>query len=157
KKHHFDLWLGCRLSGGWLSSNSGDAVSAGSNSAANDARSGTAAMIQRSGDLMGSVAQAPWGRILLTGAGLVFVAWIFFHSERKEWPTIPGWDDLIYCSEVQSLDGYKQLSFSANHVVQFYENRSSKDRKEKRTVIGTWSFDENSKRYTVTLNDATTV
>ena len=81
-------------------------------------------------------------------------------SARKDWPIFPGWDDLIFCSYVQSFDGTKQLSFSANQFVRFSDYGSSSDRTKGQkdvTIDGTWSFDETSKRYAVSLNGETTV
>ena len=54
----------------------------------------------------------------------------------------------------------KQLSFSPNQFVRFYDNGSSPDRTKGQkdvTIDGTWSFDETSKRYAVSLKGETTV
>jgi hypothetical protein len=92
--------------------------------------------------------QVPWTKVLLTCGAVVFLGWLVFGpSARKDWPIIPGWDDLIFCSYVQSFDGTKQLSFSENQFVRFYDNGSSPDRTKGQkdvTIDGTWSFDETS-------------
>ena len=37
---------------------------------------------------------------------------------------VPGWDDLIFCSELSSLDSLKELSLSEDHQAQFYDKQS---------------------------------
>jgi hypothetical protein len=62
---------------------------------------------------------------------------------------IPGWDDLLYCADVSSLDGTTQVAFSENHTLFYDKNADGR-------TIGTWSFDENLKRYAITLKGQTT-
>jgi hypothetical protein len=72
---------------------------------------------------------------------------------------VPGWEDLISCSYVTSLDGTKQLSISENNRATLYESVALSDKKggyERISIEGTWSFDEISKQYFVALNGETT-
>jgi hypothetical protein len=67
---------------------------------------------------------------------------------------VPGWDDLILCSELSSLDSLKELSLSEDHQAQFYDKSAADPKRSK--VTGSWSFDQASKRYSVKLNGAAT-
>jgi hypothetical protein len=86
---------------------------------------------------------------LLVGA---IVFWITFKRTEKPPNEAPilGWSELASCSDLMSLDGTKQLTLFENHSVKFHDEGSSKVSK-----IGLWSYDEPSKRYSVTLPDQT--
>ena len=87
--------------------------------------------------------------VLLVGA---IVFWITFKRTDKpqnEALTL-GWSELVSCSDLMSLDGIQQMTLSENHVVRFRDERGSKFSK-----TGLWSYDEPSKRYSVTLPDPT--
>jgi hypothetical protein len=91
---------------------------------------------------------------LFVGALLIgaTVFWITFKRTDKplnEAPTL-GWSELASCSDLMSLDGTQQMTLSENHVVRFRDERGSKFGR-----TGLWSYDEPSKRYSVTLPDQT--
>jgi hypothetical protein len=97
-------------------------------------------------------------KVLCACSGLAFAYWVFVHGPEKV-PTVPGWDDLISCSDSTSLDGTRRLSVSENSHATLYEARGPSDRRKGHETIsreGTWSFDEISKRYLVVLNGETT-
>jgi hypothetical protein len=101
-------------------------------------------------------------KILCACAGAAFVCFIFSdRADKARTPIriVPGWQDLISCSYVTSLDGTKQLSISENNRATLYESVALSDKKrgdERISVEGTWSFDEISKQYFVALNGETT-
>ncbi len=75
--------------------------------------------------------------------------WILFIKEKTP-ATLspPGWDDLVACSELVSIDGSKRLSLSENHVLKVYDKTGTK-----KAEGGTWSYREQSKQYSITLAD----
>lgn len=75
-------------------------------------------------------------------------------QELELWPA--GWEDLIDCSYTASIDGTKELNLFDNNRAVFYD-KSTKENGKYRTIDGNWAFDQNSKRYAVTLNGDTTV
>jgi hypothetical protein len=70
---------------------------------------------------------------------------------------VPGWDDLASCSFLISLDGAKHLTLFENHRAQLSEVERLKNGDPKNQNEDRWSFDENSKLYSLTLNKETTV
>jgi hypothetical protein len=97
-------------------------------------------------------------KILCACAGVAFVYFIFSaKTDKVRAPirTVPGWEDLISCSYVTSLDGTKHLSISENNRATLYERVALSDKK-RISIEGIWSFDEISKRYFVALNGETT-
>jgi hypothetical protein len=101
-------------------------------------------------------------KILCACAGAAFVCFIFSaRTDKARAPIriVPGWEDLISCSYVTSLDGTKQLSISENNRATLYVSVALSDKKggeERISIEGTWSFDEISKQYFVALNGETT-
>jgi hypothetical protein len=69
-------------------------------------------------------------------------------------PSPPGWDDLVPCSDTVSFDGTKNLALLDDRraILRAEKGNDGKDQ----IVEGLWSFDENSKRYAVTLDGMTT-
>jgi hypothetical protein len=108
-----------------------------------------------------SIRQANWPKFLLTFAGVSAVVWMVAHKPAGTTPTpVLGWDGLLPCSYVASLDGAKELMLYENHSVRLYDERNPKDRTERdqnNTIDGEWSFDEALKQYAITLNGVTTV
>jgi hypothetical protein len=108
--------------------------------------------------------KTPWAKVLYTLAAVALVYWIFFYKPDEALTTeiqsaVPGWDDLIPCSDMVSFDGTKTLTLYEDHRTSVYYKDPLKEPKEGErgvTVEGTWSFDEISKRYSVTLNGLTT-
>jgi hypothetical protein len=108
-----------------------------------------------------SIRQARWPKFLLTIAGVMAVVWMVAHKTAGTTPTpVLGWDGLVPCSYVASLDGAKELMLYENHHVSVYDEKNAKDNTERdknKTMDGEWSFDEALKRYAITLNGVTTV
>jgi hypothetical protein len=89
------------------------------------------------------------------------VYWVFVRDDAvlltQMKPAVPGWDDLIPCSLVTSFEGTKQLTLFENHRVKLLEEARSKDGHPQNQDEGLWSFDGDSKRYSLTLNGVTMV
>jgi hypothetical protein len=85
---------------------------------------------------------------LLVGA-IVLITFKRTDKPLNEAPTL-GWSELAPCSDLMSLDGIQKMTLSENHVVRLRDKRGSKVSK-----TGLWSYDEPSKRYSVTLPDQT--
>jgi hypothetical protein len=108
--------------------------------------------------------ETPWLKVLYILAGVALVYWIFFYKSdgartAQNKLAIPGWDDLVPCSDMVSFDGMKALTLHDDHRASFYNKDPLKAPKEGEhdvTAEGTWSFDETSNRYSVTLNGLTT-
>ena len=96
----------------------------------------------------------PWLIALALGVIGLLVYALFFRShhtektEKAEPP--PGWDELSSCTVVRSFDGTRWLSFSDDKSVELLEALPS-ERRDK----GEWSYDEESKKYLVTINGVT--
>jgi hypothetical protein len=84
------------------------------------------------------------------GCGMAaLLSWILFIKEKTPATLYPaGWDDLIACSELVSIDGSKRLSLSENHVLKVYDKAGTK-----KAESGTWSYREQSKQYSIVLAD----
>jgi hypothetical protein len=83
------------------------------------------------------------------GCGMAALLWILFIKEKTPAMLSPaGWDHLIPCSELISMDGAKRLSLSENHVLKVYDKTGTT-----RTETGTWSYREESKQYSIVLSD----
>jgi hypothetical protein len=84
------------------------------------------------------------------GCGMAaLLLWILFIKEKTPATLSPaGWDDLIACSELVSIDGSKRLSLFENHVLKVYDKTATK-----KTESGTWSYREQSKQYSIMLAD----
>lgn len=66
--------------------------------------------------------------------------------------TVPGWDDLVLCADTTSIDGTKELELREDqHAVL----RLKKDEGDQ-TIEGQWSFNELTKRYSVSVDGTTT-
>jgi hypothetical protein len=101
---------------------------------------------------------SPWRKVLLACGGAVFVYAIYVHrSQEVTPPTIPGWDKLIPCSHAVSIDGSKELLLSEEHIATLYDKSLAKDGKSNENigVLGAWSFDDQSKKYFVSLAGTT--
>jgi hypothetical protein len=98
-----------------------------------------------------------WAIALIGCVALAFLYW-GPKTPKATARVVPGWDDLLDCSDMISLDGTEHLALSDDHSVLFENEHRSKDADGKRddSIRGAWSFDEISKRYAVTLNGATT-
>jgi hypothetical protein len=72
---------------------------------------------------------------------------------------IPGWDDLILCRDLVSLERSKALSLRKDHSVisEDLGPVESNGTNNRVTIKGTWSYDGNSKEYTLTLGGMTAI
>jgi hypothetical protein len=93
----------------------------------------------------------PYISHLMTVSAIVGITFKRTDKPLNEAPTL-GWSELVLCSDLMSLDGIQQMTLSENHVVRFRDERGSKFSK-----TGLWSYDELSKRYSVTLLDQTSI
>jgi hypothetical protein len=94
-------------------------------------------------------------RLLVLAIAVAGVAYLIFrrHEElaaEQPWPA--GWADLLDCAYMASLDGTKELEFSDDLRAVMYDKAKRNERGKYLKVDGTWSFDETTKLYTVTLN-----
>jgi hypothetical protein len=85
-------------------------------------------------------------------AGLAAFCWIAFQHVRTQTtpPLIPGWEDLLSCYDVASLDGTTRITFSEDHSIHFYGDNSAN------SASDTWSFDTETKHYVITLKGQST-
>jgi hypothetical protein len=75
------------------------------------------------------------------------------NARRSSRPAIPGWDDIEECGSLTSFDGTKTIDFEEDLKVVLTEKSPDGDEKSERKLAGTWSFDEEKERYTVSLED----
>jgi hypothetical protein len=109
----------------------------------------------KAGEYVGEPHMNGWTKGLGALVGSTAFCWIVFsqtENHTRATVPIPGWDDLLYCADVASLDGTKRVTFSENHSLYFHDDNSADDRRN-----DTWSFDEKLKRYTVTLKGQDTI
>jgi hypothetical protein len=88
---------------------------------------------------------------LLIGATVLWIAFRRTDQPLNEGLTL-GWNELVSCSDLTSLDGTQRMTLSENHVVSLRDERGPKFSKS-----GLWLYDEPSKRYSVTLLDQTSI
>ena len=72
-------------------------------------------------------------------------------------PIVPGWRELISCSVAVSLDGTRELRLSEDHRAMLQDKSLSKDERPDKDIgaDGTWSFDDRSKKYSVSNGNTT--
>ena len=75
------------------------------------------------------------------------------NARRASRPVVAGWDDIEECGSLTSFDGSKTIDFERDHTVTLTEKSPDGDDKSERKSSGTWSFDEEEERYTVSLAD----
>jgi hypothetical protein len=76
------------------------------------------------------------------------------NARRSSEPEVPGWDEIDECGSLTSFDGTKTLDFESSHKVTLTEKSSDEADKTEQKSDGTWSFDVETKRYTVYFKDA---
>jgi hypothetical protein len=93
-----------------------------------------------------------WTALLFWGAVIVGALYLFSGGTRNP---VEGWDDLDECSPMTSFDGHKMLDFDRDHKVDLTEEDTPDEnsKKSERKTFGTWSYDEEHKRFTVIIND----
>jgi hypothetical protein len=75
------------------------------------------------------------------------------NARRLSRPEVPGWDDIEECGSLKSFDGTKTLDFERDYKAVLTEESSDEDGKPERKVTGTWAFDAEKERYTVSFED----
>jgi hypothetical protein len=96
----------------------------------------------------------PWRKILLAcGAAAIAYTACVHQSNKIIPPIVPGWQELASCSYAVSLDGNKELLLSEDHSATLYDKSVMKEGSRYKDIgaPGTWSFDDNSKKYTVSF------
>jgi hypothetical protein len=109
--------------------------------------------------LAGAVTVAVVAFALVFYGATLFPSLFLTGSPTEKRPSVPGWQDLILCSELVSMDGRKTLSLSEDHSVILHEEESAQgkdDKKGDRDVKGTWSYDQLYNEYSVSLVGTTT-
>jgi hypothetical protein len=101
-----------------------------------------------------------WTAALFWGAVIVGALYLFSGGTRNPGAAPPslvaGWDDLDECSPMTSFDGRKALDFDRDHKVDLTEEDNPDDGKStkfERKTSGTWSYDEEHRRFTIIMND----
>jgi hypothetical protein len=116
----------------------------------------TAELAPRQGNPSNPVKGAPRTRLkkdltakfFYGGLGVIFLCMIFnvAFKQREAAQVIPGWDGISSCSFTVSFDGKRRLWLSENHFARIEEpDQASAD--------GSWSFDESTTKYIVTVHD----
>jgi len=96
--------------------------------------------------------------VLLLVLAPAFILGVYYilsaeNAHRLSRPAVAGWDDIDECGSLRSFDGAKTLDFERNHSASLTE-KSDDANKPERKVDGTWSFDEEKERYTVSFGDS---
>ena len=75
------------------------------------------------------------------------------NARRLSQPAVAGWEDLDECGSLKSFDGTKTLDFERSHKASLTEKSANDADKPERKIDGTWSFDAEKERYTVSIGD----
>jgi hypothetical protein len=97
-----------------------------------------------------------WSIIVLFWAALilgVYALLSFERARRLSRPEIAGWDDIHGCGSLTSFDGTKTLDLDRTHKAHLTEKTSDDDDAPERTVDGTWSFEAEKERYTISFEE----
>ena len=73
------------------------------------------------------------------------------NARRLSRPVVEGWDEIDECGSLTSFDGTKTIDFERTQKIVLTEKSSNGDDSSGRKVTGTWSFDEDKERYTVSF------
>src|SRR5215813_4333609 len=111
--------------------------------------------LKRLAVLAGSSLQKMILPLLLMAALIVGVYYILSteNARRASRPVVAGWEDIEECGSLTSFDGTKTIDLERDHKVALTEKTADGDDKSERKSSGTWSFDEDNERYTVSLAD----
>ena len=77
------------------------------------------------------------------------------NARRSSRPEVSGWDDIDECGSLTSFDGTKTLDFERDYKTTLTEKSSNGDDKPERKSTGTWAFDAEKERYTVSFEGST--
>jgi hypothetical protein len=97
-----------------------------------------------------------WSIIVLFWAALllgVYALLSFERARRLSRPEVAGWDGIHACGSLTSFDGAKTLDLDRSHKVRLTEKTSDDDDAPERTVDGTWSFEADTERYTISFEE----
>lgn len=78
------------------------------------------------------------------------------NARRLSQPAVAGWEELDECGSLKSFDGTKTLDFERSHKASLTEKPANDADKPERKVDGTWSFDAENERYTVSIGGTST-
>ena len=111
--------------------------------------------LKRLAVLAGSSLQRMILPLVLMAALIVGVYYILSteNARRASRPVVAGWEDIEECGSLTSFDGTKTIDLERDHKVALTEKTADGDDKSERKSSGTWSFDEDNERYTVSLAD----
>ena len=73
------------------------------------------------------------------------------NARRLSRPVVEGWDEIDECGSLTSFDGAKTIDFERTQKIVLTEKSSNGNDSSERKVIGTWSFDAEKERYTVSI------
>ena len=80
---------------------------------------------------------------------LALIGFWFYYSYSDNSKPVSGWETLSGCSEFVSLDNSKELSLFDDNRVRLNDKDGAKDR----YVWGSWSYDQDTKRYSIDVNE----
>jgi hypothetical protein len=92
---------------------------------------------------------------LLSGSvgAIVLYAIIHVGPVKEDAPLeVPGWGNLSRCSPLISFDGSRYLTLSKNHFARLEGKKDAR-----KTENGQWSFDQEAKSYSITVENQTTI
>lgn len=100
----------------------------------------------------------PHRAVLLTALVAAITLGVYYilsteNARRLSRPEIPGWDDIEECGSLTSFDGTKTIDFEEDLKIVVTEKSPDGDEKSERKLAGTWSFDAERERYTVSYED----
>ena len=101
----------------------------------------------------------PTGNVLLLVLAAAILLGVYYilsaeNAHRLSRPAVAGWDDIDECGSLTSFEGTKTLDFERSHMASLTEKASNGADKPERKVDGTWSFDPEKERYTVSFGDS---
>jgi hypothetical protein len=98
-----------------------------------------------------------WSLIVLFWAALILGVYYLMSAENARRLSKPeGWDDIHDCGSLTSFDGTKTLDFQRSQKARLTERSPDDADKSGRKVDGTWSFDGDEQRYTVSFGNSST-
>jgi hypothetical protein len=105
------------------------------------------------------IVMKPMSKILLLVLAAAVILGVYYilsaeNAHRQSRPEVAGWDDIDECGSLTSFDGTKTLDFERSHKASLTEKASNDADKPERKVDGTWSFDPEKERYTVSFGDS---
>src|SRR5437879_11500874 len=105
------------------------------------------------------IVRKPTGTVLLLVLAAALILGVYYilsaeNAHRLSRPAVAGWDDIDECGSLTSFDGTRTLDFDRGHKASLTEKASNETDKPERKVDGTWSFDSEKQRYTVSFGNS---